>query len=104
MANAGEVLVTTPMRPAASNTPAKFKLPEHSCDAHFHVFEPGYPHTAKPLYTFPDGTLKQYLAMLDFFGIERMVLVQPTFYDNDNSLTLDTLAKVGSRCRAVVRV
>ena len=99
---ASNILVTTPMRPATSNIRPKFKLPPRSCDAHFHGFEPGYPHVEKPLYTFPDATLAQYLALCDVLHIERMVLVQPTFYGNDNSLTLDTLAKVGPRCRAVL--
>jgi len=98
------ILVTTPMRPAATNTRPAFVLPAKSCDAHFHVFESGYPHVATPLYTFPDATLHQYLALCDFLGIERMVLVQPTFYGNDNGLTLDTLRRVGPRCRGVVRL
>jgi 2-pyrone-4,6-dicarboxylate lactonase len=98
------ILVTTPMRPATSNTPPAFTVPALSCDTHFHVFEPGYPHVPNPLYTFPDGTVDQYLALLQFFGIERMVLVQPTYYRTDNTLALDTLRRIGSRCRAVVQV
>ncbi|HWM73878.1 MAG TPA: amidohydrolase family protein [Nocardioides sp.] len=98
-------LPTTPMRPADSNTAPRFTLPPGSCDAHFHVFEPGYPHVPEPLYTFPDATLDQYLRLTDFLGIDRMVLVQPTFYGTDNTLTLDVLRRVGpERCRAVVRV
>ncbi|MGW6281245.1 amidohydrolase family protein [Kribbella sp. NPDC055071] len=97
-------LQTTPMRPASSNTRPDFTLPDGSCDAHFHLFEPGYPHVPNPLYTFPDGTLEQYLALTDFLGISRMVLVQPTFYGTDNRLTLDILRLLGDRCRAVVRV
>ncbi|MGI5499335.1 amidohydrolase family protein [Lentzea sp. CA-135723] len=95
---------TTPMRPAFSNSLPAFTLPRGACDTHFHVFEAGYPHVLEPLYTFPDATLDQYLAVTRFLGIERMVLVQPTFYGNDNSLTLDVLKKVGDRCRAVVRI
>ncbi len=98
------VLVTTPMREASTNTPPAFTIPPGSCDSHFHVFEPGYPHVLNPLYTFPDATIDQYLALLDFLGIDRCVLVQPTFYGTDNTLTLDTLKRIGSRCRAVVRV
>jgi len=95
----------TPMRAADSNTTPRFTLPPGSCDAHFHVFEPGYPHVPEPLYTFPDATLDQYLRLTEFLGIDRMVLVQPTFYAEDNTLTLDVLRKVGpERCRAVVRV
>ncbi len=97
-------LQTTPMRPADSNTPPGFEVPAGACDAHFHVFEPGYPHVADPLYTFPDGTLQQYLDMSDFLGLARGVLVQPTFYGTDNRLTLDVLRRAGDRCRAVVRV
>jgi predicted TIM-barrel fold metal-dependent hydrolase len=92
------------MRPAASNTAPTFELPAGSCDAHFHVFEPGYPHVPDPLYTFPDATLEQYLAVTEFLGIDRMVIVQPTFYATDNSLALEVLRRAGSRCRAVVRV
>jgi predicted TIM-barrel fold metal-dependent hydrolase len=102
--NTPQMLETTPMRPAETNTTPAYALPPGSCDAHFHVFEPGYPHTARPLYTFPDATLEQYLKLTDFLGIERMVLVQPTFYGTDNSLALEVLRRVGPRCRAVVRV
>jgi predicted TIM-barrel fold metal-dependent hydrolase len=98
------MLETTPMRPAETNTAPAYALPPGTCDAHFHVFEPGYAHTARPLYTFPDATLEQYLRLTDFLGIERMVLVQPTFYGTDNSLALEVLRRVGPRCRAVVRV
>jgi 2-pyrone-4,6-dicarboxylate lactonase len=97
-------LETTPMRAAETNTLPAFELPPGSCDAHFHVFEPGYPHVPNPLYTFPDGTLAQYLAMTEVLGISRMVLVQPTFYGTDNRLTLDVLRRLGDRGRAVARV
>ena len=89
---------------ADTNTPPRFTLPPGSCDAHFHVFEPGYPHVDTPLYTFPDGTVEQYVAMTEFLGIERMVLVQPTYYGEDNALTLDVLQRLGPRCGAVVRI
>ena len=62
---------------------------------HFHVFERGYPHVPDPLYTFPDGTVPQYLALCEVLGIERTVPVQPTFCGTDNSLTLDTLRRIG---------
>ena len=100
----GEILQTLPMRSAESNTKPLFELPPQSCDSHFHVFEPNYPHVADPQYTFPDATLDQYLELISVLGIERMVLVQPTFYGTDNSLTLSVLNRVGANCRAVVRV
>jgi 2-pyrone-4,6-dicarboxylate lactonase len=96
--------VTSPMRDAETNTQPSFALPPGSCDSHFHVFEPGYPHVAKPLYTFPDATLDQYRRVAEVLGLERMVLVQPTYYGTDNALTLDVLRRVGPSCRAVVQI
>jgi 2-pyrone-4,6-dicarboxylate lactonase len=97
-------LQTTPMRAAESNTRPRFAMPAGSCDAHFHVFEPGFPAVEEPLYTFPDATLDQYLRLAGVLGIERMVLVQPTYYGTDNSLALDVLRRTGGRCRGVVRI
>jgi len=99
-----EILTTKPVRPAASNTPPQFRLPPKSCDVHFHVFEPGYPHVARPHYTFPQASIDQYLALCEFLGIERMVLVQPSFYGTDNSLLLHALERIGPRCRGVAMV
>jgi predicted TIM-barrel fold metal-dependent hydrolase len=98
------ILTTKPVRPASSNTPPQFRLPPLSCDVHCHVFEPGYPHVSRPHYTFPEATLEQYLALCRFLGIERMVLVQPSFYGTDNSLLLHALERIGSRGRGVVMV
>ena len=42
--------------------------------------------------------------MSEFLGIERMVLVQPTYYGTDNSLTLDALDRSARRCGGVVRI
>ena len=99
-----EVLVPTPMRKADTNTKPNFSLPPNSCDAHFHVFEPGYPSVAKPHYTFPDGSLRQYVELCDYVGIDRMVLVQPSYYGTDNRLTLETLRKLGDRARGIVMI
>ncbi len=97
--------VTTPMRPAAQLTKPAFQMPRLACDCHFHIFEPGYPSIPKPFYTFPEGaTLAACLEMQAALGIERMVLVAPSYYGNDNRLTLDFLRKIGAAARAVVRL
>ena len=93
-----------PMRAAESNTRPRFPVPPDSCDTHFHVFEPGFPPVPDPLYGFPDGSLQQYLRVARWLGIDRMVLVQPTYYGTDNSLLVEVLQKVGPRCRGVVRI
>ncbi|HEX4398866.1 MAG TPA: amidohydrolase family protein [Trebonia sp.] len=99
-----DILQCTPMRAAETNTRPAFAMPPGACDTHFHVFEPGYPHVPDPLYTFPDGTLGQYLAMAEALGIQRMVLVQPSFYGTDNSLLRYVLKRVGPRCGGVVQI
>jgi 2-pyrone-4,6-dicarboxylate lactonase len=99
-----EPLQTTRMRPARRNAPPVFTLPPNGCDTHFHVFEHGYASVAAPHYTFPDATLAQYLELTAFLGLERMVLVQPTYYGTDNSLALEVLRRLGGRCRGVVQV
>jgi 2-pyrone-4,6-dicarboxylate lactonase len=97
-------LETSPMRAADSNTRPRFAMPAGSCDAHFHVFEPGFPAVVAPLYTFPDATLDQYAQLAGVLGLERMVIVQPTYYGTDNRLLLDVLGRTGGRCRGVVRI
>ena len=52
----------------------------------------------------PTAPSTQYLRVAEHLGIERMVLVQPSYYGTDNRLTLDVLRKVGSACRGVVQV
>jgi predicted TIM-barrel fold metal-dependent hydrolase len=99
-----QILQTTPMRAAETNTRPRFAMPPGACDTHFHVFEPGFPHVPEPLYTFPDATLEQYLQVTQVLGIERMVLVQPTFYGTDNSLLADVLRRLGPCARGVVRI
>lgn len=94
----------TPMRAAGTLTRPAFAMPPAACDTHFHVFEPGYPHVPDPLYTFPDGTLDAYLRMAEALGIERMILVQPSFYGTDNSLLAAVLKRLGPRCGGVVQV
>jgi 2-pyrone-4,6-dicarboxylate lactonase len=99
-----DLLQCTPMRSAETLAPPAFAVPPGACDAHFHVFEPGYPHVPHPQYTFPDGTIDQYLAMTGALGLERMVLVQPSFYGTDNSLLEYTLKRLGPRCGGVIQI
>jgi 2-pyrone-4,6-dicarboxylate lactonase len=99
-----DILQCTPMRAAETNARPAFAMPPGACDTHFHVFEPGYPHVHEPLYTFPDGTLDAYLRMAEVLGIERMVLVQPSFYGTDNSLLRYVLKRLGPRCGGVVQI
>jgi predicted TIM-barrel fold metal-dependent hydrolase len=91
-------------RPDAGRTPS-FKSPPHGCDSHFHVFGPAekYAYGSDLRYRPPLAPLSEFLELLETFGLERMVFVQPSAYGLDNSCMLDAMAEVGTvRCRGVV--
>jgi 2-pyrone-4,6-dicarboxylate lactonase len=102
----GEPLLSLPLRPLETISHPTFPLPTGAWDAHVHIFGPAarYPHVDKPHYTLPDGTLAQYRSLMPRLGIERFVIVQPSFYGSDNSCLIDALAEVGDRARGVVMI
>jgi 2-pyrone-4,6-dicarboxylate lactonase len=99
-----DVLAIVPMRPANTNTAPHFAVPSGACDAHVHVFEPGYPHVPHPHYEFPDASLRQLRALTAFLGVDRVVIVQPSYYGTDNRVLLGALAQLGAAARGVVIV
>lgn len=70
-----------------------------------HVVEPArYPLDKAATYQPSAHTLEQANAFLGDLGIEKMVIVQPSVYANDNSCTLDGLRRLGlKKGRAVVQ-
>ena len=100
-----EPLLSLPLRSLETISRPAFLMPPGAWDVHVHIFGPPerYPHVAKPHYTLPDGTLSQYLSLMPQVGIERFVIVQPSYYGTDNSCLLDTLMNVGDLARGVVR-
>lgn len=102
----GEPEISRPLRPLATISRPTFAVPAGAWDVHVHIFgaaEP-YPHVSQPHYTLPDGNLAQYQALMPIIGMERFVIVQPSFYGTDNSCLLDTLDAVGHRARGVVMI
>jgi predicted TIM-barrel fold metal-dependent hydrolase len=74
-------------------------------DAHAHVFHRGLPLAPERRYTPAyDAPLAAYLAQLDANGIDRGVLVQPSFLGTDNSYLLESLVAARGRLRGVVVV
>jgi 2-pyrone-4,6-dicarboxylate lactonase len=102
----GEPLLSLPLRPLETIAQPTFLPPPGAWDTHVHVFGPAerYPHVKKPHYTLPDGTLAQYRCLMPRLGIEKFVIVQPSYYGTDNSCLLDALAEVGDRARGVVMI
>ena len=89
--------------PAKKAPQAPFLL---SCDCHAHVCGPEsrYPYIPQRLYTPPDALPAHHRGMLDFLGIERGVLVQPSVYGTDNRAMLDALCRDPQRLRGVAVV
>lgn len=101
-----ETLTSKPMRDAQTLARPAFPVPPGACDAHVHVFGPAerYPRVAKPHYTLPDGNLAQLQRALGVLGLERFVIVQPSFYGTDNRCLLDALQAAGPSARGVAMV
>jgi predicted TIM-barrel fold metal-dependent hydrolase len=74
------------------------------CDSHMHVFGPvdRYPGAPDRTYTPSQMGLAEYASISAKLGIERVVIVQPSAYGTDNRSTLDGLAALGEKGRAVV--
>jgi 2-pyrone-4,6-dicarboxylate lactonase len=101
-----EPLLSLPLRALETISQPIFLMPSGAWDMHVHIFGPPdrYPHVEKPHYTLPDGTLTQYRSLMPLVGIERFVLVQPSYYGTNNSCLLDTLIDVGDLARGVVMI
>lgn len=74
-------------------------------DTHAHVFTPGLPLAENCRYV-PDysATLEQYLEHLDRHGLDKGILVQPSFLGTDNSYMLDAMRTYPDRFYGVAVV
>ncbi|MGV2292351.1 amidohydrolase family protein [Trinickia sp. YCB016] len=79
-------------------------LPPNACDSHFHIFGPAsrYPYSSDRIYTPPDCSLEDYVALRRSLGLTRCVLIQPSVYGTDNTLLLEALKGLGNAGRGVV--
>src|SRR5882724_8008252 len=86
--------------PDAGVEPA-YTVPEHACDAHFHVFGPQdrYPYGADLRYKPPHEPLAAYLKLARRIGFERFVFVQPSAYGFDNSCMFDAMRAMAPEVR-----
>lgn len=78
--------------------------PPGACDTHMHVYEPGYGMAPTALQPPPDGRLEDYRLVQERLGLERVVIVQPTTYGDDNRCTLEAIAALGDSARGVAVV
>jgi predicted TIM-barrel fold metal-dependent hydrolase len=102
--------------PAAASEPAKIisnsahkstfnRIPKGSWDSHMHVIGDltQYPTSKSAAYTPAPHSAIHAVSFQRSVGVEKMVLVQPSIYEDDNSCLLDTLRSLGTdRCRGIV--
>ena len=84
-------------------TPVNFDVPRGACDCHVHVFDPArFPYFTGRIYTPPEATAEDLLALQKQLHFDRVVIVQPSVYGIDNACTLDAMKKLGPvRARGV---
>lgn len=101
-----EPLVSEPIRPLDTIERPRFAVPAGACDVHMHVFGPAdrFPSVAHPHYTLPDGRLGHFLELMTILGLDRFVIVQPSFYGTDNRCLIEALAEAGAAARGVVMI
>jgi predicted TIM-barrel fold metal-dependent hydrolase len=70
--------------------------PPGATDCHVHVIaKQRFPLPAEARYTPSDAPVGALAAMLKRLGLERVVVVQPSFYGTDNACTLSAIAELG---------
>jgi len=81
----------------------KLRAPKGACDTHMHFYDenvPGAPGTPLPGH-FP---VKDYQALQKRLGLERVIVVQPNAYKDDNRVTLDSMKALGKNAKGVAVV
>jgi predicted TIM-barrel fold metal-dependent hydrolase len=85
-------------------TAVNFDVPSGACDCHVHVVgDPArYPMVAGRVYTPPPAPAEELDRLLHSLHLDRVVIIQPSFYGTDNSATLDGISALGpQRARGV---
>ena len=86
---------------------SRLSVPPGACDAHVHVIGDSFhfPMSQQRDYTPPPATWKDLAKALDVLGFERVVVVTPTVYGADNSVTIDAVEQIGRhRARGVILI
>src|SRR5690242_21533669 len=82
--------------PSTVATPVGFDVPRGACDCHVHVFDPArFPYFAGRVYTPPEATADDLMALQRQLHFDRVVVVQPSVYGVDNACTLNAIKTLG---------
>lgn len=88
------------------SSPPLLKAPPGACDCHMHFYGPEDEYPLAPTAPFPPppASIADYGRVQERLGLERVVVVQPSAYAKDNRCTMDAVADLGEKARAVVVV
>jgi D-galactarolactone isomerase len=81
----------------------RIRVPKGACDTHMHFYDqavPGAPGTFLPGH-FP---VADYCALQKKLGLERVIVVQPNAYRDDNTVTLNSMKALGRNAKGVAVV
>jgi predicted TIM-barrel fold metal-dependent hydrolase len=84
-------------------TPVDFVVPARACDCHVHIIGDGrrFPFAASRAYTPETASVAELRSLHRALHIERVVVVQPTVYGEDNSCLVDAIKQIGPSARGI---
>jgi predicted TIM-barrel fold metal-dependent hydrolase len=89
---------------SAGTEKPKLKAPANACDCHMHIYDARFPVAANATPKPADALVPDYKLLQQRIGTTRNVVVTPSTYGTDNSVTLDAMAKIGQSVRGVAVV
>lgn len=91
------------IRPSRPRVALAFDVPAGACDTHVHIVgnTARYPFVPNRAYTPPEASVEDLQAVHKALRLQRVVIVQPSFYGTDNSCTLDAIKSIGSSARGI---
>jgi predicted TIM-barrel fold metal-dependent hydrolase len=88
--------------PSTVKTPVNFDVPRGACDCHVHIFDPEhFPYFSGRLYSPPEASIDDLRSLQSALHFDRVVIVTPSVYGVDNSVTINAVHELGTRARAV---
>jgi predicted TIM-barrel fold metal-dependent hydrolase len=89
--------------PSTVKTPVDFDVPRGACDCHVHIFDPvHFPYFSGRLYTPPEASIDDLLALQRSLHFDRVVVVTPSVYGIDNACMVNAIRTLGpARARGV---
>src|SRR2546428_12377355 len=81
----------------------RITVPRGACDTHTHFYDekiPGAPGTFLP----GNFAVKEYRELQKRLGLERVIVVQPNAYADDNTVTVNALKELGKGAKGVAVV